>query len=221
VTRFRILVADDHEVVRRGIRSLLKAHPGWEVCAEVGEGRQAVERTIELQPDIVILDISMPDMNGLTAAREILHQLPKQRILVLTMYDSEKILHDALQVGVRGVVLKSDASLDLVRAVQALEQDMTFFTPRLARTMTAPVSHRSHRDREPASGDLLTHRELEVVQLLAEGKSAREVGVALNISVKTVETHRTNLMHKLDIHSLSGLVRYAVRNNIIQVSPAA
>ena len=204
MARLRILLADDHEVVRRGIRSLLEAHPEWEVCAEVGDGVQAVQRTIELQPDVLIIDVSMPHLNGLEATCQILRQMPSQRVLVLTMYDSEKILHDALQVGVRGVILKSDASVDLVRALEALEQNKTFFTPSLS---------------DSAFGEHLTHRELEVTRLVAEGKTSKQVGATLNISAKTAETHRTNIMRKLRIHSLSELVLYAARNNIIQVVP--
>jgi DNA-binding NarL/FixJ family response regulator len=160
VARLRILLADDHEVVRRGIRSLLEAHPVWEVCAEVGDGVQAVQRTIELRPDVLIIDVSMPYLNGLEASCQILRQIPKQRVLVLTMYDSEKILHDALQVGVRGVVLKSEASFNLVLALEALEQNKTFFTPRL----------------HSALGELLTDRELEVTRMVAEGKTSKQVG---------------------------------------------
>jgi DNA-binding NarL/FixJ family response regulator len=140
------------------------------VCAEVCDGAQAVQRTIELQPDVLIIDVSMPHLNGLQATCQILRQLPHQRVLVLTMYDSERIFHDALQVGARGVVLKSDASLNLVRALEALEQNKTFFTPRLA---------------DSASGERLSDRELEVTRLIAEGKTSKEVGSTLNISTKT------------------------------------
>jgi DNA-binding NarL/FixJ family response regulator len=204
MTRLRILLADDHEVVRRGIRSLLAARPEWEVCAEVCDGVQAVQRTIELQPDVLIIDISMPHLNGLQATCQILRRLPNQRVLVLTMYDSERILHDALQVGARGVVLKSDASLGLVRALEALEQNKTFFTPELTHS---------------ASRELLTQRELEVTRLVAEGKTSKAVGTTLKISTKTVETHRSDIMRKLSIHSVSELVLYAARNNIIRVGP--
>jgi DNA-binding NarL/FixJ family response regulator len=174
------------------------------VCAEVGDGVQAVQRTIELRPDILIIDVSMPHLNGLQATCQILCQMPSQRVLVLTMYDSEKILHDAQQVGVQGVILKSDASVDLVRALEALEQNKTFFTPRLS---------------DSAFGEQLTHRELEVTRLLVEGKTSKQVGSTLNISAKTAETHRSNIMRKLHIHSVSQLVLYAARNNIIQTVP--
>lgn len=132
MSTLRILLADDHEVVRRGIRSVIEAHTEWKVCAEADDGVQAVQRTIELQPDVLIIDMSMPRLNGLQATCQILRRLPNQRILLLTMYESETILRDALQVGVRGLVLKSDASLNLTRAVEALAQNKTFFMPRLA-----------------------------------------------------------------------------------------
>src|SRR5262249_3180720 len=160
VARLRILLADDHEVVRCAIRSLIEAHAEWEVCAEANDGAQAVQRTIELQPDVLIIDMSMPRLNGLQATCRILRQVPSQRVLLLTMYESETVFRDALQVGVRGVVLKSDVSLDLARAVEALVQNKTFFTPRLA---------------DSASGERRSDREMEVIRLLADGETSRWV----------------------------------------------
>jgi DNA-binding NarL/FixJ family response regulator len=188
------------------------------VCAEASDGKEAVDQTLRLQPDIVILDMSMPGWSGLEATRRIVERIPDQRILILTMYDSESGFREVLRAGANGVLLKSDASQDLIRAVEALEQHKTFFTERAARTLSSRFSARS-RSGDSAPREPLTSRELEVTRLLAEGKSSKEVAVALNISVKTAQTHRSNIMSKLDIHRISELVLYAARNNIIHVSP--
>jgi len=215
VAKLRILLADDHEVVRRGIRSLLLTHVDWEVCAEASNGREAVEQTLRVRPDIAVIDISMPEMNGLEATRRIVQQIPDQRVLILTMYDNERLFRDVIQAGAKGVLLKTDASLDLIRAVEALEQHKTFLTAKLAR-----ISGRTRAD-HPLVQEALTSRELEVTRLLAEGMSSRQVARVLRISVKTAQTHRSNIMRKLEIHSISELVLYAARNNIIQVLPLA
>jgi DNA-binding NarL/FixJ family response regulator len=215
MAKLRILLADDHEIVRRGIRSLLLTHPDWEVCAEASNGREAVEQTLRLKPDIVLIDISMPVMNGLEATGLIVRQIPDQRVLILTMYDNERLFHDVIQAGAKGVLLKTDASLDLIRAVEALQQHKTFLTAKLAR---ARISCRTRSDHLLVQ-ETLTPRELEVTRLLAEGLSSRQVAMVLSISVKTAQTHRSNIMRKLDIHSISELVLYAARNNVIQVLP--
>lgn len=217
MSKLRILLADDHEVVRRGLRYLIESHPGWEVCAEACDGKEAVEQTVRVRPDIVILDMSMPGFSGLEATRRIVERIPDQRILILTMYDSESAFREVLQAGAGGVLLKSDASQDLIRAIEALEQHKTFLTERVARTLSPRFSART-RSGEAAAREPLTSRELEVTRLLAEGKSSKEVAIALNISVKTAQTHRSNIMSKLDIHCISELVLYAARNNIIHVS---
>ena len=213
----RILVADDHEVVRRGIRALLEVQPGCEVCGEAVTGREAVRKARRLAPDIVILDIGMPELNGLDATRQIRKALPHTEVLILTMHESEQVVREVLAAGARGYLLKSDGGRDLVAAVEALRKHKPFFTSTVAeqlleeylKTPAQPGAARS----APAR---LTPREREIVQLLAEGKSNKEVAVALGISVKTAETHRTNIMRKLDLHSLSDLVRYAIRNKIIE-----
>jgi DNA-binding NarL/FixJ family response regulator len=213
---FRILIADDHEIVRRGIRALLENHPGWEVCGEAIDGRVAVEKTRDLRPDLVLIDVGMPNLNGLDAARQILSDAPSTRVLVLTVHESEQIVRDVLEVGARGFVLKSDAARDLVAAVEALQNRSTFFTSKVAETVLQEYMNHRAVDPRPFKA-CLTARERQVVQLLAEGKTSKEVAVALKLSVKTAETHRTNVMRKLDLHSVADLVRYAVRNNIVQV----
>jgi DNA-binding NarL/FixJ family response regulator len=213
----RILVADDHELVRRGIRALLETESGWTVCAEAANGRDAVEMAVATRPDVAILDISMPELNGVEAARQIRRAVPQCQILILTMHESEQVLREALVAGARGFVLKSDAGRNLVTAVDALHHHKPFLTPVVTdvvledylRRGTAPV------DTEAPHGRL-TGREREVLQLLAEGRSSKEVAHSLGISVKTADTHRTNVMRKLDLHSLGELVRYAIRNNLIQ-----
>jgi DNA-binding NarL/FixJ family response regulator len=213
---FRILIADDHEIVRQGIRALLDKHPGWEISGEAKDGREAVERCRVLKPDLVLLDIGMPTLNGLDAARQILASCPLTRVLVLTMHDSEQVVRDVLSVGARGFLLKSDAGRDLVAAVEALQCHSTFFTSKVAElVLQGYLSPR--RTTELHCRNRLTPREREVVQLLAEGKTSKEVAVVLNLSVKTTETHRTNIMRKLDLHSVADLTLYAVRNGIVQV----
>jgi len=217
MSAFRILIADDHEIVRHGIRALIESHPGWEVCAEAVDGREAVEKTVELRPDLALIDVSMPNLNGLDAARQILQALPHTCVLILTMHESEQIVREVLEVGARGFLLKSDAARDLVSAIQALQRRTTFFTSSVAEMVLNGFLDRNGDTPKPFK-DRLTPREREVVQLLAEGKTSKEVAVVLNLSVKTAETHRTNVMRKLDLHSVADLVRYAVRNNIVQVA---
>jgi len=214
----RILVADDHEVVRHGVRALLEARPGWQVVAEAVDGREAVEKSKRLQPDVIILDIGMPGLNGLDAARQILKAAPKSGILILTMHESEQVVREVLAAGARGYVLKSDAGRDLVNAVEAVGRQRIFFTSSVAQVvLKRSLGRPSDGESAPAEPVSLTHREREVVQLLGEGKSNKEVADILGISVRTAETHRSNIMHKLECGSLSDLVRYAIRNHIITV----
>lgn len=210
----RILVADDHEVVRKGLCSLLQDR-GWEIVGEASDGRQAVEKTQQLKPDLVILDIGMPNLNGLDATRQILHQNPQQKVLILTITDTDQVIRDVLQAGARGFVLKSDAARDLVAAVEAVQQQRTFFTSRVGEMVLDGYLKGGTRS-EPTLPSL-TPREREIVQLLAEGKSTKEVATVLDLSVKTAETHRSNIMRKLKLHSVGELVLYAIRNNIVQV----
>ncbi len=214
----RILIADDHELIRQGARKLLEAQTGWEVCGEASTGREAIEKAKELKPDIVVLDLSMPDLNGLEATRQIVKALPQTEVLILTLHESEELIHDVLDAGAHGYLLKSDAARNLVLAVEALGQHNSFFSCKVSKLVLEGYLH-SGPHNENANGsviDSLTPREREVVQLLAEGKSNKEVASVLNLSVYTVVNHRTNIMRKLDIHSVTELVRYAVRNKIIQ-----
>jgi DNA-binding NarL/FixJ family response regulator len=215
----RILIADDHDVARRGIRSLLESHPGWQVCGEAKDGREAVEMANSTKPDLILLDIGMPNLNGLEAARQILATSPDALILILTMHDTDQVVREVLRAGARGFLLKSDAGRDLIAAVEALQQQRTFFTTKVSQMVLNGFLNRDPQEDEDSynENNHLTSREREVIQLLAEGKTSKEVAVTLNLSVKTAETHRTNLMRKLDLHSVADLTRYAVRNGIVQV----
>ena len=205
---FRIFIADDHEIVRKGLRSMLEVHPGWEVCGEAADGWEALKQVEQLNPDMVLLDIGMPNMNGLDAARQILSANPKMRILFLTLYETEQAIKTAMQLGAKGLVLKSEAGLELVGAVEAIQQNSTYFGSR--------AEHAASYTRA-GKKSTLTRRETEVVQLLAQGKSTKDVAAQLDLSVKTAETHRSNIMLKLGLHSISELILYAVRNNLVQV----
>ena len=210
----RILIADDHEIVRQGLRSLVESHPGWEVCGEAADGWDSVHKARELKPDVVALDIGMPNLNGLDAAREILRDNPKTKVLFLTIYDTEQAVKTAVQVGAKGLILKSDAARELVVAVEAIQRNSTYFTSKMSQAVLRPDLRGNRRSPEK---DTLTRREKQVIQLLAEGKSTKEVASLLNLSVKTAETHRSNIMGKLGLHSVSELVLYAVRNSIVMV----
>jgi DNA-binding NarL/FixJ family response regulator len=216
---FRIMVADDHEVVRRGLCALLQAQPDWEICGEAGDGREAVDKALKLKPDVVILDIGMPSLNGLEATRQILKICPQIKVLILTLHDSDQIVREVLNAGARGFLLKSDAARDLVAAVEALRRDKTYFTSKVAAMVLEGYLKNGTPGAVPVAPtrSRLTPREREIVQLLAEGKSTKEVAVTLGLSVKTAETHRSNIMRKLELHSVSDLVLYAVRNNIVNV----
>jgi DNA-binding NarL/FixJ family response regulator len=212
----RILVVDDHAVVRRGVRSLLESHEGWEVCGEATNGRDAVEQSRQLRPDVVVMDLSLPELNGLDATRQILKDGPGIEVLVLTMHHSEELAHDVLRAGARGYIMKSDADENLITAVDTLRQHKPFLTS----TVTGFVLHDFVRRRDGAPADVspvdVTSREREIIQLVAEGRSNKEAASTLGISVKTIEAHRANIMRKLQLRSVSDLVRYAIRNKIVQ-----
>jgi DNA-binding NarL/FixJ family response regulator len=215
MTPLRILIVDDHAVVRRGVRSLLESQPGWEISGEATTGREAVDLARRLQPDVVVMDLSLPELNGLDATRQILKDSPRSEILVLTMHHSEELARNVLQAGARGYVLKSDADQNLIAAVESLRQHKPFLTS----TVTEFVLDDYMRRADTQDGvlpDAVTAREREIIQLLAEGKSNKEAASTLGISVKTIEAHRANIMRKLRLRSVSELVRYAIRNKIVQ-----
>jgi DNA-binding NarL/FixJ family response regulator len=216
VTALKILVADDHDLVRRGVKVLIEAHPGWEVCGEARNGLEAVWQCEQLKPNVVILDFNMPELNGLEAAKRILQNSPETETLIISVDRSNQLIRDLIVAGVRGYILKSDSDRDLVAAVEALANHRPFFaicaTEFLLSAKTGngqPLSSGEHWD-EP-----LTARERELLRLIAEGKNSREAAQVLGISPKTADTHRANLMRKLQIHSVTELVRYALRNRIV------
>jgi len=217
LSELRILIADDHELIRRGVRTLLEAEPGWKVVAEASDGQEALEKAKETKPEIVVLDIGMPRLSGLEAARRLKRTLPQIKVLMLTMHDSERLAWEVLNAGALGYVTKSDTARDLIIAIEALRRDKTFFTPKVDRIiLDSFLDGGSSKRAKEMQGEQLTSRQREIVQLLAEGKTSKEVSALLNLSVKTVETHRANIMRRLSCHSVSDLVRYAVRNNIVQ-----
>ena len=213
----RVLVTDDHEIVRKGLRSILEEQPGWEIAGEASDGREAVDKAKALKPDVSVLDVSMPGLNGLEATRQMLRNEPETKVLILTMHESDPLIREVLDAGARGYLLKSDASRDLVTAVDAIRRNKTFFTARVAQmVLDGYLDKKPKAATEDVPATRLTPRQREIVQLLAEGKSSKEVAVALRLSVKTAETHRANIMRRLDCHSVSELVRYAIRNKIIE-----
>ena len=217
MTQLRILIADDHEVLRAGLRNLLEKQSGWIVVGEARDGREAVSKAIELKPDIAVIDISMPSLNGIEATRQIVNSAVPTKVLILTMHESDSLVREVLVAGAQGYVLKNDTAHDLVAAVQSLTRNETFFTSKIARMVLDGYlkKHLPPGDGD-ASAPLLTARQREIVQLITEGKSNKEVAVALGISVKTVDTHRANIMRRLDCHSVSEIVRYAIKNGIVQ-----
>lgn len=209
----RILVADDHQVVRTGLRTLLESKAGWQVCAEAANGREAVEKASELHPDVAVLDIGMPLMNGVEATRQIRKVSPGTEILILTMHDSEHMIQGVMDAGAHGYILKDDADRNLLAAVESLRRHKPYLSSRVSAAAAAGSSDTDGMER---TARRLTPREREIVQLLAEGKSNKEIATYLKISVKTAETHRANIMLKMNFHSVTDLVRYAVKNKIIQ-----
>lgn len=215
VSALKILIADDHDLMRRGLRDILTAHPGWTICAEANTGTEAVKKAQASKPDVAILDIGMPELSGLEAAAQIRGALPKTEILILSVHYSDQLVRDIVDAGIRGYMIKSDADKDLVTAVDALSNRQPYFTASAIDVIGHGLFNR-HGSESGEMKDRLTSREREVVRLIAEGKSSKDVGEALDMSVKTVETHRANVMRKLQVHSVSELVRYAIRNQIVQ-----
>ena len=212
--KLRILLADDHEVVREGVRMLIEKEPGWKVCGEAVDGRKAVALAGKLRPDVVVLDMRMPELNGLEAARQIKRALPGTEVLIFTGEENEQLIHEVFATGARSYILKSDLSQHLVAAIRALGQHRHYFTTRTSEVVFARyLEGASGAGKDKTEG--LTPREREIVQLLAEGKANKQVAAVLGISIKTVETHRAAIMRKLRLKSFADLVRYAIRQKII------
>jgi DNA-binding NarL/FixJ family response regulator len=207
----RILIADDHAIVRFGLRGILEAQPNWEVVAEAADGSEAVAKAIETAPDVAIVDYSLPLLSGIEVTKRIRKRLPGTEVLVFTMHDSERLIQEFLQAGARGYLLKSDAGRDVVEAVQALTTHRPYFTSKISEALLQKFAALSDRE-----GSSLTARERQVVQLITEGDSHMEIGKLLNIAPRTVETHRAGIMRKLNISSSAALVRYAVRNKLVE-----
>ena len=213
--KLRILIADDHDLMRRGIKALLESHPGWTICAEAQTGREATEKAERFRPDIAILDITMPELNGIDAARRIRKVSRFTEILILSVHYSDQIVREVVEAGVRGYVVKTDCDRDLVKAVEALATHKLFFAPFATEAMLNNLGISAPAEAEPKASRL-TSREREIMQLLAEGKSSKEVASYLDLSTKTADTHRANIMRKLKLHNVADLVRYAVRNRLIE-----
>lgn len=206
----RVVLADDHVLVRQGLRSLLEREK-FQVAAEASDGQEVIRLTEELHPDIAVIDISMPTLNGIDAARELARSCPKTKAILLTQHEEEQYVHEALQAGVRGYVLKSQVASDLVNAIQQVSRGGFYLSPGVSQAVVEAYRSRSERPADP-----LSSRERQVLQLIAEGKSTKDVASLLGISVKTAESHRSRLMQKLDIHETASLVRYAVRRGLVQ-----
>lgn len=213
--KLRILLADDHTVVRAGLRSLLEQQPDLEVVGEAGDGRQALDLAGSLQPDVAVLDIGMPQLNGIEAARQITAALPRTAVVILSMHSDEAYVMRALKAGARAYLLKDSAEADLIRAIRSVSQGKSFFSPAVSRVLVEDYVRLLEQRGVEDTYELLTTREREILQLLAEGKSNKEVASLLNLSVYTVETHRTHILQKLNLHSTAELVLYAVRKGII------
>ncbi|HYR87394.1 MAG TPA: response regulator transcription factor [Terriglobia bacterium] len=213
--KIRILIADDHGVVRTGLRLQLEQNTMFEVVGEATEGREAVRMADELHPDIVIMDIAMPNLNGIQATAQLTKKNPQIGVIILSMYSDETYLTRTLAAGAKGYLLKENADMDLHNAVQAVAQGKPFFSPAIANTLLEDYMRELQQRGLQDSYDLLTDREKEILQLLAEGRSNKEVASTLNLSTNTVETHRTRIMQKLDLHSAAEIVLYAVRKRII------
>jgi len=210
-----ILIADDHSVVRRGLRALLESHKDWRVCGEAANGIEAVEMAKKWRPDAVVMDITMSELNGVEATRQIRKISPETEVLILSMHDSEPLLQQGLQAGARGYILKDDADKNLLAAVEAISKRERYLSPKIMQAVDRGKI-RLDTENEEFPGNRLSARQREIVQLLAEGKTNKEAATILNISAKTVETHRAHIMLKLGLRSVTELVHYAVRNHLVK-----
>jgi DNA-binding NarL/FixJ family response regulator len=215
---YKILVVDDHSIVRRGIRSLLETQPDMQVCAEAADGATAMEQVIKERPNLVVLDLTMPEKNGLEVTRLIREESPSSEVLILTMHFSEEVAREVLRCGARGYILKSDADSELLAAVRHIKNNKPFFTGKLAASMAESFVRdtRGSGNNGKAEDVALSNREMEVVQLLARGKSNKEAAAMLGVSTRTVESHRNHIMRKMEFGSFSDLIRFAIRSNLIQ-----
>lgn len=213
--KLRILIADDHGMIRQGVRAVIASRRDWELVGEAVNGRDAVNQARKLSPDLVVIDLTMPELNGLDAIREIRSVAPRAAVLVLTMHDSDSLARQVLAAGARGYLLKSDAPEWLTQAVDALAAGRTYFTPKVSDLLVGGLAQ-GKRPSDTVAASRLTPRERQLVQLLAEGRSNKEAATAMNISLSTVETHRRNVMSKLDLRMTSDLVRYAIREKLIE-----
>ena len=212
MSQVKIFIADGHEVMLRGLKSLLTSHAGWTVCGQANTGVEAVRRSIELKPDVVILGEDMPELNGIEATRQIKRALPSTEVLIYTIYDEEYLIVEALKAGASGHVLKSDSEQTVLEAVTTLASHLPYFSTKSAETLLEHVKKTAAAD----NAHVLTDREREIVRTVSEGKSNKEIAAHLRISVKTVEAHRAAIMRKLGFKSITELVRYAIRNKLIQ-----
>jgi DNA-binding NarL/FixJ family response regulator len=213
----RILIADDHDVMRQGTRTVIERQTGWEVCGVATNGREAVAQASELKPDIVILDMTMPQLNGLDASVQIKREVPGAEILMFTAHEADDLIRSAFDAGIKSFIAKTEAHQFLVEAIESLARHKPYFTAKVSDILFSNILNRTAGRRDDAEpGQRLTAREREIVQLIAEGKSNKEVAAALQISVRTAETHRANLLRKLNLDSVAGLVRYAIRNKLIE-----
>jgi DNA-binding NarL/FixJ family response regulator len=212
------LIADDHGLIRRGVRTVLQACRGWRVIGEAANGREAVEKAIKLKPDVAVLDISMPELDGLEVTRQIRESVPSVKVLVLTMHESDQMVRRALDAGASGYILKSDFTDYLPKAVKAIAENKRFLTPKVCDIVLDGFINAGNKpDEAKPAGPRVTPRELEIIRLLAQGKSNKELSAQLGITVRTVETHRSKIMLKLGLHSLAELIHYAMRNEIISI----
>jgi DNA-binding NarL/FixJ family response regulator len=216
-TTLRILIADDHDVMREGTRAVIERHPGWEVCGIATTGREAVRQALALEPDVVVMDMSMPELNGLDAAVQIKRRLPRTEILIFTAHETDELIREVFEAGAKGFIFKSDAHQLLVKAIQSLSEHKAFFTNKVSEVLFADILNRNGaRPHAAENGKRITMREREIVQLVAEGKNNKEIAGLLGISVRTAETHRASVMRKLSLDSLASLVRYAIRHKMIE-----
>lgn len=215
-TRIRILLADDHTILRAGLRMMLNAQPDMEVIGEAQDGRQAINTTMSLQPDIVLMDITMPDMNGIEATKQIKRVAPEVKVLVLTMHENDEYVFQALRAGASGYILKEAADTELITALHVLRSGQFYLSPSAQSVIVGDYLQRVHTGEEKDSYNNLTEREKEILKLVAEGYTNNQIAERLVISPKTVDTHRTHVMDKLNLHSRAELVKYAMRRGLLE-----